>query len=115
MDNALTDMKQGQVAQMPFHDGDGYSWGGDIVVSFGERAISFGSSQSFSERQDILALARLIAAAPEMAKALKAARQFIMNGIEFGYIRMPQPETPDSAHDTLPMIDAVLAKIGGAA
>lgn len=40
----------------------------------------------------------------EIKKALTAAEQFIVNGVELGYIRMPNPETPDSAHDTLPMI-----------
>lgn len=40
----------------------------------------------------------------EIKKALEAAEQFIVNGVELGYIRMPNPETPDSAHDTLPMI-----------
>ncbi|AVH41863.1 hypothetical protein [Agrobacterium tumefaciens] len=40
----------------------------------------------------------------EVRKALAAAEQFIVNGVELGYIRMPAPETPDSAHQTLPMI-----------
>lgn len=40
----------------------------------------------------------------EVRKALTAAEQFIVNGVELGYIRMPDPETPDSAHQTLPMI-----------
>ncbi|NSX90088.1 hypothetical protein [Agrobacterium tumefaciens] len=40
----------------------------------------------------------------ETKKALAAAEQFIVNGVELGYIHMPNPETPDSAHDTLPMI-----------
>lgn len=40
----------------------------------------------------------------EIKKALAAAEQFIVNGVELGYIRMPDPQTPDSAHDTLPMI-----------
>lgn len=52
----------------------------------------------------------LIIAAPDMYEALKAASQFIRNGIECGYIQMPDRDTPDSAHDTLPMIDASLAK-----
>lgn len=42
-------------------------------------------------------------------EALEAARQFITNGIEFGYIRMPDADTPDSAHDTLPLIEAALS------
>lgn len=42
-----------------------------------------------------------------LVAALRAARQFIRNGCEFGYIRMP--ERPDSALDTLPLIEAALA------
>lgn len=45
----------------------------------------------------------------DLVKALRAARQFISNGIELGYIKMPDPTTPDSAHDTLPMIETALA------
>ena len=44
-------------------------------------------------------------------EALKVARQFIANGIELGHIRMPEPETPDPAHDTLPMIDRAIAEL----
>lgn len=54
--------------------------------------------------------ARLGAAAPEMFEALRAAREFIANGIDLGFIRMPDADTPDPAHKTLPMIDAALAK-----
>lgn len=57
------------------------------------------------------ATARLMAAAPEMAEALKLARAFIVNGIELGYIRMPE-EKDDPAHKTLPEIDAALEKAG---
>ena len=46
--------------------------------------------------------------------ALKAARQFIANGIELGFISMPEPETPDPAHDTLPMIDRAIAELKAA-
>src|SRR5438309_136543 len=58
------------------------------------------SVHSNQELQDeVWANTRLIAAAPEMLAALKAANQFITNGIELGYIRMPDASTPDSAHD----------------
>ena len=43
-----------------------------------------------------------------MREALEAARVFISNGRAFGYIRMPEADTPDSAHHTLPMIEAAL-------
>lgn len=45
-------------------------------------------------------------------KALRAAEQFIVNGVEMGYIRMPDAETPDTAHDTLPLIRAALQHKG---
>lgn len=44
----------------------------------------------------------------QMFEALRLAREFIVNGVENGYIRMPDVDTPDSAHDTLPKIEAAL-------
>lgn len=46
--------------------------------------------------------------------ALKLAREFIANGIELGYIRMPDLTTPDPAHETLPLIEAIIAKVEAA-
>ncbi|RRW59547.1 hypothetical protein EGJ51_18115 [Pseudomonas fulva] len=46
--------------------------------------------------------------APVELEALRLAREFIVNGVENGYIRMPDVDTPDSAHDTLPKIEAAL-------
>ena len=43
--------------------------------------------------------------------ALQAARQFIRNGIDLGFIRMPDDDTPDSAHETLPLVDRALAAL----
>lgn len=45
----------------------------------------------------------------ELVEALEYAKIFIENGIEFGFIHMP--DKGDPAHDTLPMILAVLAAI----
>lgn len=42
----------------------------------------------------------LLTHAEALAGALKMAGQFISNGIEFGYIRMPDKDTPDPAHET---------------
>lgn len=39
---------------------------------------------------------KLIAAAPEMLEALINARQFISNGIQFGYIAKPEPGSPEA-------------------
>jgi len=44
----------------------------------------------------------------DLEKALEKARQFIQNGVELGYINMPEP--PDSALETLPMIEQALSK-----
>jgi hypothetical protein len=63
-----------------------------------------------SHRDELAANARLIASAPDLLAACIAARQFIVNGIEFGYIRMPDKATQDPAHQTLPAIEAAIAK-----
>ena len=47
----------------------------------------------------------------QMRKALELARQFIVNGVEFGYIRMPSGDDP--ANDTLPAIEAALVVLSG--
>lgn len=47
--------------------------------------------------------------------ALKAAEQFITNGVDYGYIQMPDADTPDPAHDTLPKIEAALSALTEAA
>lgn len=63
------------------------------------------------EEDPCFANARLISAAPEMLEALEAARQFIENGVEYGFIRMPT--TADPALVVLPMIRAAIAKAKG--
>lgn len=40
--------------------------------------------------------------------ALWAAKCFIENGYALGFIRMPDPDTPDPAHNTLPLINQAL-------
>lgn len=49
----------------------------------------------------------------ELLAALELANQFIMNGIEFGYIQMPQPDTPDSALTTPDVIRDTIARAKG--
>ena len=46
----------------------------------------------------------------ELLEALEHARLFIRNGVELGYITMPDADTPDPAHETLPKIEAAIAK-----
>ncbi|WOB75887.1 hypothetical protein [Achromobacter xylosoxidans] len=41
-------------------------------------------------------------------EALEAAQRFIRNGIELGYIRMPDADTPDPAQRTPDLIDAAI-------
>ncbi|OAJ67735.1 hypothetical protein [Gluconobacter cerinus] len=48
-----------------------------------------------------------------LVTALKAADQFITNGVEFGFIRMPDIDTPDSALATPGIIRAALTREGG--
>jgi hypothetical protein len=49
--------------------------------------------------------------APSIKEALEHARMFIENGVELGYIKMPDADTPDPAHETLGKIKAALATL----
>lgn len=55
---------RGAVSQMPTHSGDGWEFGGDIIVTFGDFSINLGSRPPAG-------LAPQIAAAPEMLEALR--------------------------------------------
>ena len=69
---------------------------------------------SFEIALDVaVANATLIASAPAMYEALRRAQMFIKNGVEAGYIQMPDADCPDPAHGTLPTIDAALSKARG--
>ncbi|WP_232355981.1 hypothetical protein [Burkholderia vietnamiensis] len=46
--------------------------------------------------------------------ALRAAKQFIANGVELGYIRMPDSDCPDPAHEVPQLIDAAIASLNTA-
>lgn len=60
-------------------------------------------------------IADLQALGLEMLAALRAARGFIRNGVDLGFIRMPDADTPDPAHQALPMIEAAIARATGPA
>ena len=45
--------------------------------------------------------------------ACKAAAIFIRNGVELGFIRMPDEEVPDPAHLVPGMLEAAIAKAEG--
>jgi hypothetical protein len=53
-------------------------------------------------------IAELEAENQRYREALEAARMFIRNGIDLEFIRMPDPDTPDPAHNTLPLIEKAL-------
>lgn len=67
-----------------------------------EQALSFRNQVASLEQQR-----------DELLAALKEARMFIRNGIELGFIAMPDADTPDPAHDTLPNIEAAIARVEG--
>jgi hypothetical protein len=58
-------------------------------------------------------IARLSGELAEAREALERADAFVTNGIELGFIRMPDASTPDPAHETPGLIRAVLAKLSG--
>lgn len=63
-----------------------------------------------SEAKRLIAMYRALRAQlAERNALLRLARQFVVNGVDLGYIQMPDADTPDPAHDLVPMIDAALS------
>ena len=52
---------------------------------------------------------RLLDKMAERDALLRLARQLVVNGVDLGYIQMPDADTPDPAHDLVPKIDAALS------
>lgn len=46
-----------RVAQLPYRNGDGYSWYGEVILTIGERAIMLGAGREEMEFARELALA----------------------------------------------------------
>ena len=70
----------------------------------------FQKSTGYGAAAELRRLARVEAQRDALLEALKKADQFITNGIELGFIRMPDAETPDSAHETPGIVRAALAQ-----
>lgn len=51
----------------------------------------------------------------DQLELLRMAREFVVNGVEHGYIQMPDADTPDPAHALVPKIDVALYKASGTA
>jgi hypothetical protein len=72
-----------------------------VLIIFESSAESLRISQERADKAE--------SEARRLREALLVARRFIRNGIELRYIQMPDADTPDTAHDTLPLIDAALS------
>jgi hypothetical protein len=62
----------GKVSFLPVHDGDGYSYGGGIIVTIGDLSINLGGFEAmrgYDKRR--VALAHNLAAAPDLLEALR--------------------------------------------
>jgi hypothetical protein len=100
---------------------------GDIIESpspSNNREFPTSMSEKDCEHRIALAPSQLAAAKPAQADAregltatqlatirlgLTAAKSFIANGIELGFVRMPDADCPDPAHNTPKLIDDALA------
>lgn len=69
-------------------------------------AVSISGRSSAEAQANARLIVRAVNAMPALLAALKDARQFIANGIEFGYIARPEPGSTESK--TLPSIEAAI-------
>lgn len=72
----------GAVSKLPVHSGDGYNYGGGLLVNFGERSFFLGDTQPRCKDDDELeSLARVMAAAPDLLDALKNLGDWLAYGM----------------------------------
>ena len=72
--------------------------------------LELGIKELAAERDAALAQnAELVAQVESLRSASVKAVNFIENGVEFGFIRMPDADCPDPAHYTLPALHAALS------
>lgn len=82
------------------------------LSAFATACVYRGHAERMSAAAAVHEVARAYADAQvrELVEALARAEQFIANGIELGYIRMPDADTPDTAHETPKILRALIAK-----
>ncbi len=56
-DNQKQERYYAVISQLPRHDGDGYSYGGDVILTIGKRSINLGAC----DRGETLKFAQFIA------------------------------------------------------
>jgi len=78
----------------------------------GEDGDAFRDAE-ITQAGEALVNAQLIASAPEMYEALQRALRFITNGVEMGYIILPDVDSGDSALETPNIICLALEKARG--
>jgi hypothetical protein len=60
------------------------------------------------DHRDATLIRALVAERDRLREAALRAERFIVNGVGLGFIRMPDHDTPDTAHEALPFIRAAL-------
>ena len=105
------DTTREQIARA-IHEGLGYSW---AYANYGGNEWVSCRHMLDDAADKVLANVTPPAVVAALVAALEAADQFIRNGIELGYIRMPSPSTPDPALETPDKVASALAAYRGQA
>ena len=71
----------------------------------------FQKSTGYGAAAELRRLSAVEAQRDALLEALKTADQFITNGMELGFIRMPDAATPDSAHETPGIVRAAIKAV----
>lgn len=51
----MSKLTKAYVSQMPWRDGDGYSYGGEVILNIGDKALLIGSGRDARELADEIA------------------------------------------------------------
>ena len=106
----MSEFEEGRVTQLPIFHGDGYGFGGALIVSIGNRAIQLGPEDG--------KLADLLASTPSMQRALvEAEKDLVACQWNARSAAKTDPNWEGVAEKLRPTIDkirAALAKAGAA-
>jgi hypothetical protein len=102
----------GHISYLPCFTGDGYNYGGGLIVTFGDVSINLGGVDPQRGTYPNEKLAHLIAAAPELF--IFADHPVIQWLLTDGLEHIPEPQRTSARIFLLPLRDAALAKATGA-
>lgn len=104
---------QSQLTQARADATSAFKWLSDVRFALGDDGKRMLPELVEFAKSLVVELEQLRGRLAEAEKLLRFTKQFVVNGVELGFIRMPDLGLPDTANDLLPGIIAYFAQPAG--